>query len=283
MDFSLRTATIADLAALHEVISTTGWGITVESIRAILTWDPEAYLIATDEARTAAGVVFGLGYARTGWLGHLVVRPDCRGGGVGRALFERALERLRERGIRPVYLTATEMGAPLYAKFGFVPDGSWSRWRGTAAPGAGRARPEGSLEVQMMREADLPEVVAFDAGRFGDDRGKALRWLFAAYPGEGRIARRPDGRLAGYLLRGTEGLGPLVADPEAVRPLFGAALDLFAGEPVSFTFPEGNLVAPDLCRETGLAPCRTWLRMRLGPDSSPPRDGTIFNASVAKG
>jgi GNAT superfamily N-acetyltransferase len=267
---------VADLEALHGVISTTGWGITRESLQAIQAWDPGAYLVAEDPAGRALGTVFGLRWRRTAWVGHLVVRPDCRGGGVGQALFGRALERVLAIGCRPVYLTATAMGEPLYAKFGLVADGGWSRWSGTAEAGPAKG-------VQVMKAADLEDVVRFDAERFGDDRGAALRWLLAAYPGEGRILRRPDGSLGGYLLRGTEGLGPFVADEDAAPALFRAALGLFAGRPASFTFPDGNRLAPELCRSAGLTPGRTWLRMRLGDDLSPPRDDSVFNASVAKG
>lgn len=303
MDFSLRVAGLPDLEQLHDVVSTTGWGITRESIRAILTWDPEAYLVAEDPAGRALGVGFGLRWERTGWIGHLVVRPEAQGVGIGKALFGRALERLKAAGAWPVYLTATTMGAPLYAKFGFQPDGGWSRWRGvvTAEAAERLVRPEdgapsdpasqqpdgqpdgAAVEARVMEAADLPSVVRFDAERFGDDRGQALRYLFAAYPGGGRCAVRPDGSLAGYLLHGTEGLGPFVAEKAAVRPLLAAATTLFPGEPLSLTFPDGNRLALEVCREAGLAPFRTWLRMRLGPDASPPRDVCIFNASVAKG
>lgn len=283
MEFSVRPAGPQDLPALHEVIETTGWGIAPESVRAIQTWEPEAYLVAEDQSGRALGVIFGLRWSRTGWLGHLVVRPESRGGGVGKALFGRALARLEAAGCRTVYLTATTMGEPLYTRFGFVADGGWSRWRGTASRDAAACFWDGETSVDILTGDDLGEVAAFDAARFGDDRGKALRYLYDAYPGGGRVARRRDGSVAGYLLTGTEGLGPFVAEEDAARPLFGAALELFRGRTLSFTFPDANRLARELCREAGLEPFRSWLRMRLGPDPAPPRDGCIFNASVAKG
>jgi hypothetical protein len=240
--------------------------------------------VAEDASGLALGVGFGLLWGRTGWIGHLVVRPEAQGAGIGKTLFGRALERLAAAGARPVYLTATTVGAPLYAEFGFQPDGGWSRWRGVVSPETGNGPPSGAaVEARVMETADLPRVVRFDAERFGDDRGQALRYLYAAYPGGGRVALRPDGSLAGYLLQGTEGLGPFVAEEEAVRPLLAAAAALFAGEALSLTFPDGNRLAPEVCRAAGLSPVRTWLRMRLGPDDSPPRDACVFNASVAKG
>lgn len=284
MEFATRTATDRDREALYDVISTVGWGITRESIGAIQTWDPEAYLVAEGPEGRTLGVIFGLGYPRTGWLGHLVVRPECRGVGVGRALFGQALARLRALGKEPIHLTATAMGENLYRRFGFVDNGNWSRWQGSVPPG-GLTRPPSvdGLSVEPLREADLADVVAFDAERFGEERGFVLRWLFRTYPEGGRVARRPTGEVAGYFLPGTEGLGPFLTEEDAARPLFAAALATFAGRPASFTFPDGNVRARSLCQEAGLAPCRTWLRMRLGDDPMPPRDECIFNASVAKG
>ncbi|MGE5506947.1 MAG: GNAT family N-acetyltransferase [Chitinophagales bacterium] len=286
MDFTLHTARREEAAVVHGVITSEGWPIRLPSVEAIMAWDPEAYLIARNGAGEPVGVIFGLGpsYGRTGWLGHLVVKPECRGGGVGKALFGAALARLRKLGRNPVYLTATAMGAPIYAKFGFVEDGFWSRWQGIAAPERVAAEAKGGCAVREMTEADLARVAAFDAVRFGDDRSVQLRDLFRAYPGAGRVAERPGGELAGYLLRGTDGLGPFVADPEAAAPLFHSALALFAGGPVYFSFPDGNPRAAGLCRAAGLAPVdRKWLRMRLGDDPTPPDDATLFNASVAKG
>lgn len=288
MDFTLQTAGRDELETVHQVITSTGWPIRRESVEAIMTWDPEAYLMARGPGGEPLGVIFGLGrgYRRTGWLGHLVVRPECRGGGVGKALFGTALARLGALGRGPIYLTATAMGAPIYAKFGFVDDGLWSRWAGVAAPERVTAEAPGGEEcrVRPMRAADLAQVAAFDAARFGDDRAAQLHHFFRAYPGGGWVAELSNGALAGYLLRGADGLGPLLAEPAAARPLFRTALTLFAGEPVYFSFPDANAPAEALCREAGLAPVdRKWLRMRLGTDETPPCDPVIFNASVAKG
>lgn len=282
--FTVRKADPGERERILGVIETTGWGITRESVGAILDWDPAAYLIAEDPAAgEPLGVIFRLGYRRTGWLGHLIVRPECRGGGVGKALFGEALAEVRALGKSPVYLTATDLGQPIYEKFGFVVDGGWSRWRGVSPGPAALPLVAGELAAQPLQEADLAEVVAFDTARFGDDRGVVLHWLCREHPAGGRVVRRADGTVAGYFFDGTEGLGPCVADPEAARPLLREALALYAGRTLALTFPDANATAPELCREAGLEPFRTWRRMLLGDDPSPPQDDRIFNASVAIG
>lgn len=283
MEFTVRRAEPTELDRILGVIDTTGWGITRESVGGILDWDPAAYLIAEDPQGTPLGVIFRLGYRRTAWLGHLIVRPEYRGGGVGKALFGRALDEARALGKAPVYLTATDLGQPIYAKFGFAVDGGWSRWRGVSPGPAALSPAPTEPAVQLLREKDLPEVVAFDAERFGDDRGVALRWLFRQRPDGGRVVRGADGRIAGYFLDGTEGLGPFAAEAKAARPLLREALALYEGRTFALTFPDANAEARALCQEAGLSPFRTWRRMLCGNDPTPPRDDRIFNASVAIG
>lgn len=275
-----------DCSTIHEVIATAGWGITRECVQVVQALDPQAYVLATDDSGRVVGVGFGVGFRASAWIGHLVVRPESRGGGVGRTMFERLLSRLKQLGRWPIYLTATQMGAPLYAKFGFIEDGGWTRWTipETRQPEADvyQDHPE-EVHVRAMIDSDLSEVYRFDAERFGDHRGELLGLFHRLYPGEGLVACRPDGQVAGYVLRGTLGLGPFVAQADAAGRLFDSALRMPLGkDQMHFTFPDSNTAAARLCQAAGLVPVRRWLRMRLG-DGCEPDDNELFNASVAHG
>jgi GNAT superfamily N-acetyltransferase len=45
--------------------------------------------------------------------------PEHRGRGIATVLFERLLDEARERGYKKISLHATDMGRPIYEKFGF--------------------------------------------------------------------------------------------------------------------------------------------------------------------
>lgn len=188
MTFSTRVTTTDESAIIHEVIATAGWGITHECVHVVQSLDPAAYLLASDESGRAIGVGFGLAFRQSAWIGHLVVRPEARGLGVGKALFDEILRHLVDSGKWPIYLVATEMGAPLYAKFGFVHDGGWTRWEfphgaepnlaAVAALGASSL----GISVLPIEDGHLSRLVQFDTERFGDDRGQLLELSYRMYP-----------------------------------------------------------------------------------------------------
>jgi len=287
LNITTRMSRPDESAIIHEVIDTARWGITLECVELVLSLDPQGYILGFDETGRALGVGFGLGLGQTAWLGHLVVRPEARGQGLGTRLFTELLEKVKQAGRWPIYLTATEMGAPLYAKFGFVLDGGLTRWE---IPENSQVKVDESwsrhpdIQVLKIKEEDLPEIAEFDALRFGDNRGELLALFYRLYPENGRLARRSDGQLAGYVLGGTLGLGPFVADADAAGPLFAEALTmpLEGRPPRSFTFLDANTQAAELCQRAGLVSTRTWVRMRLG-EGCQPKDETIFNMSVAHG
>ena len=60
----------------------------------------------------------------TGWKAYIMnmyVRPEHRRRGIATALLDRLVADARRRGILAISLEATEMGRPLYERYGFVP------------------------------------------------------------------------------------------------------------------------------------------------------------------
>ena len=182
--------------------------------------DPAAYLLASDESGRAIGVGFGLAFRQSAWIGHLVVRPEARGLGVGKALFDEILRHLVDSGKWPIYLVATEMVRPC-AKFGFVHDGGWTRWEFPTAPSpTWRQWPRGAsslgISVLPIEDGHLSRLVQFDTERFGDDRGQLLEPRIGC-PQRSLVALRPDGDVAGCVVGGTLGLGPSWRSPKPRR------------------------------------------------------------------
>ncbi|ALC17266.1 GNAT family acetyltransferase [Desulfuromonas soudanensis] len=76
----------------------------------------------------ACGFVSAVCHGRNGWIGNLIVAPAARRRGYGERLFAHALAALEERGARSLWLTASELGRPLYERHGFVAVDGIERW-----------------------------------------------------------------------------------------------------------------------------------------------------------
>ena len=58
---------------------------------------------------------------KTGYIGNLYTLPAYRGSGIGTKLFSLTLDEAVRRDCGRILLHATEMGRPIYEKFGFSP------------------------------------------------------------------------------------------------------------------------------------------------------------------
>lgn len=83
--------------------------------------------VSTDNGKiVASGMSIPMG--RTGWLGAICTHDDYRGIGLGRALTQRTIDRLRIQGAETILLRASEEGARLYRKMGFLDSGSYENF-----------------------------------------------------------------------------------------------------------------------------------------------------------
>src|SRR5260370_13144230 len=80
-----------------------------------------------------------------GWIAMVLVEPDWRGRGIGKALMSHALSFLDAQGVLSVRLDATALGKPLYEKLGFVVEYELARYEGVSlAPSPCPLPPEGA-------------------------------------------------------------------------------------------------------------------------------------------
>lgn len=89
-----------------------------------LAFDPAGVLIAVDEGHVVGTVMVGY-EGRRGWINALGVLPDRQGEGIGKALVEAAVERLRALGCPKVNLQvrrSNEGVVAFYQGLGFVED-----------------------------------------------------------------------------------------------------------------------------------------------------------------
>lgn len=56
----------------------------------------------------------------TAWLGHIIVRKESRGKGIGKFITQKLIEIANAKNCLTINLIANELGTPVYEKFGFV-------------------------------------------------------------------------------------------------------------------------------------------------------------------
>ncbi|GAA5236960.1 GNAT family N-acetyltransferase [Verticiella sediminum] len=260
--YPIHTMAKADLALALAWASDEGWNPGLADGPAFHAADPDGFLLARRDG-VAAGCVSLVRYDdRYAFLGLYLVQPAFRGQGLGRALWQAALE--RGQGC-VIGLDGVPARQDDYRAAGFVLAHRNLRFAGMAAPDP---RPEPAV----TELADLPfeQVLAYDRHGFPSHRPHFLK-AWTHYPGGCALAYEgDDGELQGYgVLRpcvtGSR-IGPLFADtPEIADALFRALRAAApAGTPVYLDVPENQPQAMALAQRYGLQPQFETARMYRG-------------------
>ncbi len=255
------------VASAHRLSTQAGWNQSEEDWRRLARLQPEAVRVWVDAGEVRASysaIAYGQAVA---WIGMILVDTAYRGGGLGKATFHAALESAHSLGATVLGLDATDLGEPIYRKFGFETIAPTARWCGTLLPG------EPGQPIATGWSEALP---ALDHAACGEDRAALLHDL--AHHG-GTLLRTADSRAYACLRPGREAwqLGPVIAeDAAALSALLHAAAAITGCTPVFYDAlqPES---AP-LLRQHGLSPLRHLKRMTL-----PAAPGCLCGPSVQAG
>jgi GNAT superfamily N-acetyltransferase len=208
-----------------------------------------------------AGMGGAIAYGATARIGLMAVHPDVQRRGIGRAIMEHLLEWATGRGATTVLLDASPAGVPLYARLGFVTDDHARAYRSSHPAALAGLQADA---VEPLHLADLPEVAAFDAERFGASRVAILSQYAEECAGRAFVARDRQERVTGYLIAQSNRLGPWLADTaQAAASLLHHALPLCSAD-VQVLVPECNWAATTLLERVGFVAGRRWHSMRLG-------------------
>jgi GNAT superfamily N-acetyltransferase len=279
---TFRLLTTADLFAADQLREFARWNQTPRDWEGYLQFEPEGCLAAESNGHvvgTATTITYGREVA---WIGMVLVHPEHRRHGIGSALLQRCLNRLRALGIRSIKLDATPMGREVYLPMGFVDEYELSRYEGVA----GRA-PEGPLaDVEPLRTAPWDDIVTLDAEAFGMPRAKVLESLATREP-EQCVMLRTKGTLRGFLVarrgRNAVQVGPWIAsDAEAAAALLGAAVRRNAGQRMFIDVPAPNATGGALMQQIGFSIQRGYIRMYLGENPRPGDPRLVFSTSGAE-
>ena len=241
-----------------------GWAASREQFKLYLEHDRNGCFVAMADDQPV-GMVTTTSFGPSAWIGNLIVEPDFRSRGIGRALMEHAIDQLRERGATTVRLEGDPPGIPLYRKLGFVDEFESCRLN---LPESKERPTMNDPTAEPMTTDDLDEVAALDTEIVGPNRRRFLELKFFA--AELALVQRRNARIVASLLASPTNRGfrisPGVAlEPEDARCLITAAISAASGRPVLIGLPALNTDALDMLAEMGFEKGASSLRMRLGP------------------
>ena len=237
-----------------------GWNQTEADWRRFLDMEPDGCFAAEWDGQ-AVGTTVTCVLGSVAWIAMVLVDPDWRGRGIGKALMSHALSFLDAQGVPSVRLDATALGKPLYEKLGFVVEYELARYEGV---------PQGSDQSHAVEKAiaqDWPQLFQLDRGITRADRSKFLTRLFSERREDVRMVRSGT-EVVGFLAvrpgaRAWQ-IGPCLSTHAAGAMLLADAANRHAGGRVFIDIPVDNQGAANMAHRMGLTVQRHLVRMRRG-------------------
>lgn len=268
MAFTLRRLLPEDLAAADQLRADLGWNQTISDWQRLLALSPEGCFAAEQDTRIVGTCTTSTYGDTLAWIGMMMVHPENRGQGIGKALLQHAVGHLRQRGVGCIKLDATPMGKPLYEQIGFVPEWTLTRWEHNGS--ALEIEPVPDC-IRSLAEEDWNAIVDLDAQVVGVPRRELLTSLAAT--SRRVLVCESKGSLTGLcILRSgarADYLGPMVARPGIGEQLALCLLSSHDDQPIFWDIPDLNQPASDLARRLGFSLHRPLTRMYLGTNLIP--------------
>lgn len=263
MGLIIRTLSANELPLPVDWAADEGWNPGLHDADAFHAADPDGFVVGELPSGEPVAVISAV---RTGddfgFIGFYIVAPAHRGQGHGLRIWNAAMERLAGRTIGLDGVVAQQAN---YAKSGFALAHRNLRYGGTA-PAAVPLLPTDVIDAHAV---PFDQLVAFDAGHFGQPRAAFLRaWINLPDSRTLTIVRNGVIHGFGQVRRCRSGgkIGPLFAQTETdADTLFTALAGYAPGEPLFLDPPEPNAAAVALARRHGLEPVFETARMYRGP------------------
>jgi GNAT superfamily N-acetyltransferase len=254
-----------DLGFADSLRALAGWNQTMLDWRRFLDSEPHGCFVAEwngTPAGTATTTVYGVSLA---WIGMVLVHPEYRRRGIGRALLVQCMEYLQARGVTCIKLDATPLGKGVYAELGFQEEWALSRWE---HPGLTWPSTRSDSRIRDLRDTDVGQIDSFDVSAFGISRAGLLRSLIKDSHCALAFESEPDD-IAGYGLLRTGAralyLGLVAARSSDVAiSLIEALLARSGSQKVFWDIPDGNSAMVAWAAKHGFTVQRQLTRMYFG-------------------
>lgn len=255
---TIKTLSPAQIETLVDWAAGEGWNPGRHDAAAFHAADSKGFLGAFVGGEMVAGIAaiaYGTGF---GFIGLYICRPDMRGRGYGKAVWNAGMARLSGRTIGLDGVPAQQAN---YRSMGFVDDYRTFRWSGRFAVAAQ------SAPTQTIGPDHFAAVDAFDRQHFPAPRTAFLeRWIL---PPHVALVCMDGDRVRGYGVARAcrEGfkVGPLFADDIDVAVALLAALASACGGEIHIDVPDTQREFSAALEAAGLARGFETARMYRGP------------------
>lgn len=267
MSFDIRVMTRADLDVVLGWAREEGWNPGLDDADAFYAEDPTGFLAGWLDRHPIASVSvvkYGDGFA---FLGLYIVRPQWRGKGYGKAIWDAGIA---SAGNRTIGLDGVVAQQHNYRKSGFVLAHRSARWSGVLAATA-------HTNARVVEKDDVPAIAALDRACFPAPRPQFLAHWLAGTASRQTMCITDAGSCLGYgtIRRSVDGykIGPLFAEtPDVAEALLRGLAAVAGGQPVFIDIPATNEAAVSIAERLGLAPAFETARMYRGAFSELPVD-----------
>ena len=253
-----------------------GWNQTKDDWMRFLNHQPDGCFIAEWDGQPVGTATTTIYEDKVAWIGMVLVHPDARRRGIGRALLEHCIAFLKPR-VACIKLDATPLGKTLYDTLGFKDEWTLQRWQTDAV-----TMPAEQQLFRVQRwcdfENDLPS--SLDLAAFGVNRWPMIQRLVRQVPfsfTHQTVKRRVIA--FGVTRKGCHAhyLGPIVGESfAAVGPLIKTLAYMMPNVRIFWDIPDANTCAVELAQRLGFQPQRPLIRMFLGENKWPGDPQRIF-------
>ncbi|MBS1914944.1 MAG: GNAT family N-acetyltransferase [Bacteroidetes bacterium] len=187
------------------------------------------------------------------WLGHIIVHPEYRNKGIGRLITETLINIAKEKNCKTVYLIATDLGAPVYEKVGFVTESEYLFFTNVKMETTASI----SENIILYEERFKEQVSLLDEITSGEDRMMHVEGFL-----ESGFVYNNNATIEGFYLP-TFGNGLIIASST------NAGIELLKfhlRSSENVILPKENVTAIDFLYKNGFKEMRIAKRMRLGKE-----------------
>jgi hypothetical protein len=255
---TIRTLSLAEVGTLVDWAAGEGWNPGLQDAAAFHAADPEGFLGAFVGNRMVSGIS-AVDYGGFGFIGLYICRPDLRGRGYGRAVWDAGMARLAHTAAAG--LDGVPAQQANYRSMGFAPAHRTFRFSG-GLPAASELPGLRPVEPDL-----LPALLDFDRRFFPAARPAFLeRWVAGPHVA---LADISGGGIRGYGVarqcRDGFKVGPLFAADRATAASLLAALCARCPGDVHLDVPEDKADFADLLLSAGFSRGFETARMYRGP------------------
>jgi hypothetical protein len=161
-----------------------------------------------------AGIGTAIFYENTSWLAHIIVKENYRNKGFGTRILQYLCDFCQNNGYKTISLFASEMGYPVYRKYGFEIQAEYVQYEKEKEIDIPKNK-----NVKTIKKDDLSEIFKLDKETTGENR----RNLISEYLNGGYVYKKNSETTGFYLPTLGEGL-IIAKDKEAGIELLKARM-----------------------------------------------------------